>query len=38
MRWKPDGDSAPEWQRFRRALLFFLACLSVSLFAIGLYH
>lgn len=34
----PNVD--PDWRRLRRALLFFLVCLAVSvaLFAIGLYH
>lgn len=36
----PEGDSERDWRRFRRALVFFFICLgiSVSLFAIGLYH
>lgn len=33
-------DHDPDWRRLRRALAFFLVCLSVSgaLFTIGLYH
>jgi hypothetical protein len=35
---QPNGD--PDWRRLRRAAVFFVACLAVSigLFVIGLYH
>lgn len=37
---KRFDDFDPEWRRLRRAIGFFLACLTVSvaLFVIGLYH